>query len=102
MTNKSDELGSHQPPVGAADTLDAKTKSAPDAKATLEIAGEKKTQPLSNGQTDAPMKTPNAELQARHDVIGAGLKRIFDEIVEEPIPREFLDLLDQIDRKRDQ
>jgi Anti-sigma factor NepR len=49
-----------------------------------------------------PSKDPSVELQARHNVIGAGLKRIFDEIVEEPIPPEFLDLLDKIDLKREQ
>ena len=55
----------------------------------------------SKGKTDVPMKNATADLQTRHDVIGAGLKRIFDEIVEEPIPPEFLELLDQIDRKRE-
>ncbi len=49
-----------------------------------------------------PSRDPNVELEARHKVIGTGLKRIFDEIVEEPIPPEFLELLDQIDRKREQ
>lgn len=43
----------------------------------------------------------NIALQARHDVIGTGLKRIFDEIVEEPIPKEFLALLEKIDLKRE-
>ncbi len=47
-------------------------------------------------------KDANAELQGRYNVIGTGLKRIFNEIVEEPIPREFLDLLDKIDLKREQ
>ncbi|NOT39993.1 MAG: hypothetical protein HOP13_05830 [Alphaproteobacteria bacterium] len=48
------------------------------------------------------MKNQSTELRARQDVIGAGLKRIFDEIVEEPVPLEFLELLDQIDRKREE
>lgn len=42
------------------------------------------------------------ELQARQRAIGLELRRVFDEIVEEPIPSEFLKLLDDIDRKRDQ
>lgn len=54
------------------------------------------------GTTEAPMKTiQDIALQARHDVIGTGLKQIFDEIVEEPIPQEFLALLEQIDLKRE-
>jgi hypothetical protein len=54
-----------------------------------------------NGKTDVPMKNPRAELQERHDAIGAGLKRIFDEVVGEPVPPEFLALLDEIDRKNE-
>lgn len=42
------------------------------------------------------------ELQARQRAIGLELRRVFDEIVEEPIPSEFLTLLDEIDRKREQ
>jgi hypothetical protein len=48
------------------------------------------------------MKNPSVDLKARQDVIGAGLKRIFDEIVEEPVPPEFLELLERIDRKREE
>ncbi|MFM9863802.1 MAG: NepR family anti-sigma factor [Micropepsaceae bacterium] len=48
------------------------------------------------------MKNPGVDLKARQDVIGEGLKRIFDEIVEEPVPPEFLELLDQIDRKHEE
>ncbi|MDZ4739515.1 MAG: NepR family anti-sigma factor [Alphaproteobacteria bacterium] len=52
--------------------------------------------------TDMPSKDTNADLQERYNAIGAGLKRIFNEIVEEPIPPEFLELLDKIDLKREQ
>jgi hypothetical protein len=41
----------------------------------------------------------NGAFQSRHTVIGDGLRRLFNEIVEEPIPADFLQLLDQIDRK---
>ena len=54
------------------------------------------------GKTDSSMKNSSTDHHARQDVIGAGLKRIFDEIVEEPIPPEFLELLDQIDRKHEE
>lgn len=54
------------------------------------------------GKTDSSMKNPSTDHHLRHDVIGAGLKRIFDEIVEEPVPPEFLELLDQIDRKHEE
>jgi len=43
-----------------------------------------------------------SELQARQRAIGLELRRVFDEIVEEPIPPEFLKLLDDIDRKGNQ
>ena len=42
------------------------------------------------------------ELQSRQRAIGLELRRVFDEIVEEPIPGDFLKLLDEIDRKREQ
>ncbi len=52
-------------------------------------------------KSDVSMKNSSADLKARQDVIGAGLKRIFDEIVEEPVPPEFLELLEKIDHKRE-
>jgi hypothetical protein len=42
-----------------------------------------------------------AELQARQRAIGVELKRIFDGVTKEPVPQEFLELLQQIDRKRE-
>lgn len=41
------------------------------------------------------------ELQARQRAIGVELKRIFDDVTKEPVPKEFLELLQQIDRKRE-
>jgi anti-sigma factor NepR-like protein len=41
------------------------------------------------------------ELQARQRAIGSELKRIFDDVAKEPVPREFLDLLQKIDKKRE-
>lgn len=38
---------------------------------------------------------------ARQDIIGPGLKRLFDQVVQEPVPPEFLALLEQIDRSQE-
>lgn len=66
--------------------------------------------PITENPPKMPLKTrtggalgnPNSVGQVHPDVIGEGLRRIFDEVVEEPIPPEFLQLLNQIDRKNDQ
>ena len=42
-----------------------------------------------------------AELQVRQRAIGVELKRIFDDVTKEPIPRELLDLLKRIDKKQE-
>lgn len=44
--------------------------------------------------------TPEAlnELQHRRRVIGAGLKRMFDGVTTEPIPADFLQLIEKIGR----
>ena len=63
-------------------------------------AGRKrKRKPREKGSA---MRDPTGELQSRQRSIGLELRRMFDEIVEEPIPTDFLSLLDEIDRKRDQ
>lgn len=41
------------------------------------------------------------ELQARQRAIGLELRRMFDDVTKEPVPKEFLELLQQIDRKRE-
>ena len=38
---------------------------------------------------------------SHQQLIGRGLRRIFDEVVEEGIPDRFVQLLNEIDRKRD-
>lgn len=42
-----------------------------------------------------------SELQARQRAIGQELRRIFDAVTREPVPKELLELVQQIDRKRD-
>jgi len=53
----------------------------------------------AKGKTDGMSQTPASDGVATEDVIGNGLKRIFDDVVKEPIPPEFLELLNRIDRK---
>lgn len=36
----------------------------------------------------------------KHDPISTALRRLHDEVVAEPLPADFLDLLDRIDAKR--
>jgi len=65
-----------------------------------------------NNSTGVPQDSPEPDLRrtasahsepksARQDIIGPGLKRLFDQVVEEPVPPEFLALLEQIDRSQD-
>ena len=39
------------------------------------------------------------ELQARQRAIGQELRRMFDDVIKEPVPDEFLELLQKIDRE---
>jgi hypothetical protein len=114
MTNKEDKprpdrsLKGEPPPassrVGKSNSEDRRDEGSPEGANEPEVRAGDNAPPRRQrlkGKTDVPMKNSNADLQARQDVIGAGLKRIFDEIVEEPIPPEFLELLNQIDLKRE-
>lgn len=65
--------------------------------------------PAGTGEKQVAMKGPRRsmsreaanEVQQRQRAIGAELRKMFDEVTREPVPQEFLDLLEQIDRKRD-
>jgi hypothetical protein len=50
---------------------------------------------------DVKKEQPDREVvlaaRARQRAIGRELRRMYDEIVQEPVPSEFLDLLQQID-----
>jgi hypothetical protein len=50
-------------------------------------------------------ENPNREkaraIRARQRAIGRELRRMFDEIAQEPVPEEFLDLLKRIDSESD-
>lgn len=61
---------------------------------------------MNNDESDRPMPGPSsrtrppneAGLRARQKVIGAGLKRLYDDVVDEDVPSDFMDLLSQFDK----
>lgn len=57
---------------------------------------------LGGGQSPrARGKRSSEEIRMRkHDPIEAALRRLHDQVVAEPLPDDFLELLDRIDRKR--
>ncbi len=57
-----------------------------------EKQGQIGQQGLTEGETDFAKKPLS-------DKIGSSLKRIYDDVVSEPIPDEFLALLEQADKK---
>lgn len=62
---------------------------------------------MDNGGNDSPRPggpkpgrlkgTGDSSLRARQKVIGAGLKRLFDDVVDESVPDDFMDLLAKFD-----
>jgi len=46
---------------------------------------------------EEPEREKNVAARARQRAIGRELRRMYDEIVQEPIPDDFLDLLKKID-----
>ena len=62
---------------------------------------EKNSNSGKQGMKDGMDKAPVPDANRPEDVIGRGLKRMFDDVVKEPIPPEFLELLNRIDRKCD-
>lgn len=80
---------------------------------TKELQGKKgeTDQPISSDRDAAPTSKQGrrkdvaperaSELQARQRAIGLELRRMFDDVAKEPVPQEFLELLQQIDRKRE-
>ena len=55
------------------------------------------------GNLDVKKETPDREktiaARARQRAIGRELRRIYDEVVQEPVPNDFLELLRKIDAK---
>ena len=56
-----------------------------------------------DGTLDVKKEEPDREkaiaVRARQRAIGRELRRMFDEVVQEPVPQEFLDLLKKIDER---
>ena len=48
----------------------------------------------------APAKTPKGKQFAVHEHIGAQLKAMFDEVLEEPVPDKLRELLEELERKQ--
>lgn len=45
-------------------------------------------------------RSSSSEAQISQEAIGAGLRRMFDEVVNEPVPDEFLELLLRADERQ--
>ena len=58
--------------------------------------GEEDRAPVPGSSTRSRTAT-DAGLKARQKVIGAGLKRLYDDVVDEPVPDEFKALLGQLE-----
>lgn len=63
----------------------------PDAPGPQSSPDTKKRKPAPRGNA--------TELRERQSVIGHELRRMFEEVVNEPVPSEMLDLLRQIEQK---
>ncbi len=52
------------------------------------------------GRRSPSKRSDNETAMRKHDPIATALRRLHDEIVAEPLPADFLSLLDRIDEKR--
>jgi hypothetical protein len=79
------------------------TRESQEQKPETELAcAEGPVTPVSKRGRKKDMTPEKAsELQARQRAIGGELRRIFDDVAKEPVPNELMDLLQQIDRKRE-
>lgn len=78
------------------------TRESQEQKPEAELAPEGPVTPTSKRGRRKDMTPEKAsELQARQRAIGGELRRIFDDVAKEPVPKELLDLVQQIDRKRE-
>ena len=48
-------------------------------------------------EEENPEREKSRAIRTRQRAIGRELRRMFDEVVQEPVPRDFLDLLHKID-----
>ena len=66
------------------------------------IAAEEDDTDIGGGtRRRSPRKRSDGETAMRkYDPIAAALRRLHDDVVAEPLPADFLELLDRIDKKR--
>jgi hypothetical protein len=79
------------------------TRESQEQKPEAELAcAEGPVTPVSKRGRKKDMTPEKAsELQARQRAIGGELRRIFDDVAKEAVPKDLMDLLQQIDRKRE-
>jgi hypothetical protein len=78
------------------------TREYPEGKPESERRVDKEGQPMpKRGRRKDLTPEQVSELQARQRAIGQELRRMFDSVTREPVPRELLELVQQIDRRRD-
>jgi Anti-sigma factor NepR len=99
MSKKADERPSEVPSsLSPSDPLH-EAKTVDDGKLELpadDISRRRRRAKAGVGTLSGDL---NGQFQTPHGVIGDGLRRLFNEIVEEPIPADFLHLLEKIDHK---
>ena len=83
----------HSEHLPVRDTSEKKPDTAPNL--------EKEGATVKRGRKKDLTPEQAGELQARQRAIGQELRRIYDAVAHEPVPPELLDLVRQIDRKRD-
>lgn len=57
--------------------------------------------PIQAGASSPVKRATDSGLRARQRVIGAGLKRLYDDVVDERVPDDFQALLDRFDSDRE-
>ena len=70
-------------------------QAVPVVCAQLDAGMTKKAQ---SSQPDNSGKAHNGQNQAGHDAIGRRLREFYDDVVNEPVPDDFMDLLSKLDR----
>jgi hypothetical protein len=81
---------------------DSMTREPPEANPDSGRIADREGPPMSKrGRRKDLTPEQVSELQARQRALGQELRRMFDAVTREPVPNELLELVRQIDRKRD-
>jgi hypothetical protein len=79
------------------------TRESHERKPAATLEGDADTvQTSKRGRRKDLTPEKQSELQARQRAIGHELRRMFDDVAREPVPSELLDLVQKIDRKREE